>query len=170
MALYDPKDIENLRERARLFNRGPKQRIPESLVDIDFKILKDAVNALSLPNATDLQNTDDFRRIDVDTKLDKNDLSKESRGIIYSSLIYSDEVEKFIRDRALHLGQRHFPEQLTCCFKNLYAEFYNNGIRGDELFDCLVVALMDKISRERARKAVYAILAHLFEICEVFEK
>lgn len=149
------------------FRNERKAHVPDELVDIDFKVLQDAVNCFELPAV--VSEVEDFRRKTVDDKLDFNHLTETSREIINSSLIYSDEVDKFIRIKAANID-REFPDRLKNLFKGVYAEFECNGLEGDDLFDALVITLERRIPKLKARKAIYAILAHLFELCEVFKK
>ena len=167
MSAFSQQKLENLREQVRAYRDGPKQHVPDGLVDIDFKVLQDAVNSLVLPKSK--PTIEDWRRRDVDDKMAYNHLSDDSKQIITSSLAYSDEVETFKRQRAAH-GDPTFPERLTQFFQGVYEEYRCNGLVDDDLFDVLVLDLENRISKRSARKAVYAILAHLFELCRVFEK
>lgn len=159
--------MDELRERMSVFRNGPKTRVPDEMVEIDFKVLQDAVNSLVLPNVEPV--IEDWRRRDVDDKMDYNHLSDDSKKIITSSLVYSDEVDVFKRQRAANVDST-FPERLTLFFQGVYEEYRCNGLVDDDLFDALVLDLETRIPKRSARKAVYAILAHLFELCRVFEK
>ena len=167
MSAFTQQKIAMIRERIQAYRNGPKKHVPDGLVDVDCKVLQDAVKSLTLPKAT--PPVPDWKRREVKDKMDYNHLTDESRDIITSSLIYSDEVEKFKRLRAAN-GDPTFPERLTQYFQGVYEEYHSNGLVGDDLFDALVIELENRVQRQKARKGVYAILAHLFEMCKVFEK
>lgn len=167
MSTVSQQKMAEIRQQILAFRDGRKQRVPDELVDIDFKVLQTAVNNLELP--VEVKVKEDYSRRDVDAKLDYNKLTDTSRKIITEALIYSEEVETFIRVKAANIDST-FPNRLKQFFKGVYADFHCNGLRGDDLFDALVLTLEQQISRIKFRKAVYAILAHLFEKCDVFEK
>lgn len=168
MSRFTEDQKEQLRARIMSYRNGAKKRIPDEMVEIDYKVLQDAVGALSLPVESNAV-VEDWRRRDVDNKMDFNHLTGESRNIINSALVYSKEVDDFIRLRAANKNE-NFPEELAGFFKGVYAEYNSNGLKGDDLFDALHLHLAATIQKRNARKASVAILAHLFEKCEVFEK
>ena len=167
MSAFTQQKMAAIRERVRTYQNGRKKHVPDGLVDVDLKVLHDAVNCLTLPLAT--PPVPDWMRRKVEDKMDYNHLTDDSREIITSSLIYSGEVEKFKRLRAAN-GDPTFPERLTQYFQAVYEEYHSNGLEGDDLFDALTLDLENRVQKQKARKGVYAILAHLFELCRVFEK
>lgn len=169
MPLFSDEDNEALHREGMTYPDGRKTRIPDELVDIDFDVLQEAVKHLHLPD--NVEAVDDFQRIDVNDKMDFNDIRNEAnRKIIRASLCYSNEVGKFITRKAVNDNDEKFPYRLKTFFRGIYAEFYHNGIRGDDLFDRLVGVIIGMIPHVSAHSAAYAILAHLFEICDLFEK
>ena len=167
MSAFTQQKIAALREQILAYRNGPKKHVPDGLVDIDFKVLHDAVNSLTLPEETPV--IEDLRRRDVDNKMDYNHLTEDSRDIITASLVYSDVVYNCKLERAAN-GDSSFPDRLTQYFQGVYEEYHCNGLTGDDLFDSLSLELESRIKRRKARPAAYAILAHLFELCKVFEK
>lgn len=167
MSAFTQQKIAALREQVLAYRNGPKKQVPDRLVDIDFKVLQDAVNSLELPKEEPV--IEDWRRREVDDKMDFNHLTDESRDIITASLVYSNVVDQFKRERAAN-GDPSFPDRLTQCFQSVYEEYHCNGLAGDDLFDSLSLDIENRIQRRKARPAAYAILAHLFELCRIFEK
>lgn len=168
MSRFTEDQKSQLRARIMTYRSGAKKRIPDEMVEIDYKVLQDAVGSLTLPAEPNAP-SEDWNRRDVDNKMDYNHLTGESRDIINASIVYSSEVENFVRVRAAN-GDEDFPERLSGFFKGVYAEYNSNGLEGDDLFDALHLHLEEKVKKRSARKASVAILAHLFEKCEVFEK
>lgn len=168
MTIFRQLKAEEIQRHLAAFRNGVKQRIPDELVNIDFKVLKDAIFSLELPQEAPAP-IDDWRLLDVDNKIDYNNLGEESKEIIKGGVIYIATVEKFINARVGN-GDDDFPDRLTNFFKSVYAEYYCNGKRGDDLFDLILLDLQNQIPKRKVQKAIYAILAYLFEKCLVFEK
>ena len=168
MITFRQYKAEEIREQLRLFRNGPKQRIPDNLVNINFKVLKDAIYCLQIPKDKPEQ-IEDWRLLAIDDKIAFNGLSESSREIIKAGVIYIETVEKFIKMRVGN-GDTNFPDRLTELFQAVYAEYYCNSMRGDDLFDLMLMELENAIPKLHARKAVYAIFSYLFEKCFIFEK
>ncbi len=169
MPLFSSEDNEALHREGMAYPDGPKTRIPDELVNIDFEVLEDAVRSLRLPD--DVEAVDDLQRITADEKMALNDIRSEgNRKIIYASLCYSELVKEFIKKKALDDNDEKFPYRLKTFFKGIYAEFYHNGIRGDDLLDRLVSEIVGMIPKPATHPAAYAIIVHLFEFCDLFEK
>jgi len=169
MPLFSDEDNEALHREGMAYPDGLKTRIPDELVNIDFEVLEEAVKSLRLPD--NVEAVDDLKRINVDEKMALNDIRTDgNKKIIDASVCYSEEVGKFITRKAVNDNDEKFPYRLKTFFKGIYAEFYHNGIRGDELFDRLASEIIGMIPKPAAHPAAYAILVHLFEICDIFEK
>ena len=169
MPLYSDDYIQALESEVFAYQRGLKTRIPDELVDIDQMALEAAVRQIRLPDSP--QAVDDLVRISVDNKMAHNLITQEAnKKIIYASLCYSAEVGNYIAQRAIDDNDKNFPYRLKTYFKGVYALFYNNNVRGDELFDRVVVTVINEISSHQHYQAAYALIVHLFEICDLFEK
>jgi hypothetical protein len=64
----------------------------------------------------------------------------------------------------------HFPERLKAGFVNEYDQLVEGGVRGDVLFESLLEFASQGSRDPKCRAAGLAVLAYLFETCEVFEK
>jgi len=101
-------------------------------------------------------------------KLKKNGLSKRTEDLMVWSLAKSEEVGKFIA----HMEQitPDFSEKLKSSFVERYEQCKQEGLEGDEIFsELLEMATGPKPDFQR-QAAGLAVLTHLFELCEVFEK
>lgn len=169
MPLFNTAEFDALHNEVLTYQNGPKTRVLDELVDIDEKVLQTAVRGMRLPEPTTVE--DDLVRITVDEKMERNAITSEAnKDIIYASLCYSEMVGEYIKQRAIDDNDRGFPYRLKTFFRSIYAEFYNNNVRGDDLFDRLVVAVIKTINAPAFYPAVNAIIVHLFEICDLFEK
>ena len=110
----------------------------------------------------------DFTLIDPAQKLKKNGLSGSIEDLLKIGLGKSKEVENYVtHTAAIHPD---FPDQLRAGFVVKYNELWRDDIREDALF----LALRDFASQNSddplKEAAALAVLAFLFERCEVFEK
>ena len=169
MPLFTQEDNENLHNEVMAFRGGRKQRIPEELVDIDFKVLQDAVKCMRLPDVVPPVEDAELP-MKVDSKMAFNHLSDDCREVIYPAVCYSQTVGDFIIRKAVDDNDDTFPYRLETFFRGIYAEYYNNGWRGDDLFDAMLNEIEKLIPKRKAKRAASAILVHLFEKCVVFEK
>lgn len=169
MPLYTEDYIQTLESEVLTYQNGLKTRIPDELVDIDQRALEAAVKGMALPAPTTVEN--DLVRIPVDAKMAHNSITQEAnKKIIYASLCYSAEVAEYIKRRAIDVNDKTFPYRLKAYFKGVYALYYNNNFRGDDLFDRVVVTVVNEITSPAYYQATIAIIVHLFEICDLFEK
>ena len=80
------------------------------------------------------------------------------------------EGERGIATQAEYVMQDDFPEKLKAGFLSEYDRLKAIGYSGDSLFFCLFDFAGGKHSEHIKRAAGLAVLAYLFQICEVFEK
>ncbi len=110
---------------------------------------------------------DGFYLISPEEKIKKNNLTDVVRALISMGLSRSYEVENYLLRQA-QLDEE-FPERLKNGFKNKYSDLKQN-INGDPLF-YEMLKFAQNGSKEPVRQAAgLAIISHLFELCEVFEK
>lgn len=108
----------------------------------------------------------DFHLIPPQKKLDKNGLSASVREQLTLGIPRSKEVARFLATEAR--TDPDFPDQLKAGFTGEYARLWQSGLRGDDLFRGLY-HYATRGSREfNGIAAGLAILAYLFEACEVF--
>jgi hypothetical protein len=74
MSRFTEDQKEQLRARIMSYRNGAKKRIPDEMVEIDYKVLQDAVGSLTLPAEPNAP-SEDWNRRDVDNKMDYNHLT-----------------------------------------------------------------------------------------------
>lgn len=100
-------------------------------------------------------------------KMLKNQLTEKSHFLISMGLSKAREVAEFVGHVALRDGQ--FPERLKAGFLEQYQKQRALGIGGDDLFSLLHQFASGYSYNFRRQAAGLAVLAYLFEKCEVFE-
>lgn len=112
--------------------------------------------------------TRDYSLLRVQDKIEKNQLTSESRSVIVMGLSVANEVGDYIASVAQ--TDQDFPERLTAGFLAEYFKLVNQGLSGDALFDLMCRFSQRGFERQAQRSAGLAVLIHLFESCDVFEK
>jgi hypothetical protein len=108
--------------------------------------------------------------LEIAAKIALNDLGPSSADKIRDGLAQARRVQAFLEWRSRDWPA--FGQRLVAGFRALYYQAIADGIRGDELFDLLLAAAeADAGPRDtpELRAAALAVVAHLFEMCEVFE-
>lgn len=104
-------------------------------------------------------------------KIQLNKLGPAAVELITAGLSQADRVERFIAFQTeLNPG---FGRTLAARCKSDYYSAIANGLQPDEVFDYLVQRAQDNAGPQdtpRLRAAALAVVAYLFEICEVFER
>ncbi len=112
--------------------------------------------------------SEEFSVIPPEDKIRKNQLTQTSRATIVMGLAVSQEVRAFIEQEAkIDSG---FPERLKAGFLEEYYHLRKQGYAGDILFDLMCQFAQRGMVDHPKRSAGLAVLIHLFEACEVFEK
>lgn len=112
--------------------------------------------------------TADYSLLKVEDKIRKNDLDEDARGVIAMGLGVAIEVSRYIESVAQ--TDVEFPERLKAGFLEEYWRLKKEGIGGGELFELMCRFAQQGFDRQAQRSAGLAVLIHLFEACEVFEK
>jgi hypothetical protein len=114
--------------------------------------------------------SDDFSITRPSEKMARNGLSVRVEGDLAMGLSRSSVVERFIQDFSTTDPQ--FGERLTQRFVAEYQSLHQEGVRGDDLFESLMQFAADSAPRRnfRLQAAGLAVLSHLFEKCEIFDK
>ena len=142
-----------------------KEQLDIGLSHVTFAELEIAAKALSSGDYSEL---DDFSVIPIEQKISKNNLSPKSRYFIAMGISRSSEVEKFLASMA-QIIDSEFPERLKNGFKKKYSELCKS-CSGDELFMSMLHFVTSGQKDFTQQAAGLAILAHMFHICEIFEK
>ena len=108
--------------------------------------------------------------LDIDEKIRLNELGHETAAKIRDGLAQAPRVHAFLAWRAQEVPE--FGPRLVAAFKSEYYTAIAAGLQGDDVFDLLLAAAeADAGPRDspELRAAALAVVAHLFELCEIFE-
>lgn len=128
----------------------------------DLDVVVRGVEAVSFTEPTD------FTITDPGTKMSTNQLSPRTGALLRIGLAGARDVERYL-DR---LGEvdPFVGERLKATFQTEYRARFAAGLRGDALFETMREFATRGFSELRLQAAALAVLAYLFEACEVFEK
>lgn len=158
---FPPECLLQLKEEHESYVRN---QLNQSMADVSFNELYTAAKAIcGSKNST----PSDFRVITPDEKIKKNHLTPLSRYLITVGLSQSYQVETFLTQMAQM--DDGFPERLTDGFKRKYDEL-SQEYSGDTLFVKMVEFSQLGFVDFPQQAAGLAILCHLFQLCEIFEK
>jgi hypothetical protein len=113
--------------------------------------------------------SDDFTVTPPNEKLDRNGLGTRTRLLLNTGLAIAPEVSEFIQ-RSNEYVDPNFGDRLAAAFTQKYAEERASGLTGDALYSSLATFAAPPGSDLVRQAAGYAVLAYLFETCDVFEK
>ena len=143
-----------------------RQAMRDAFADIAFPELEEATAWAK--HVGNLNLNSDFRVVAPDVKIKRNQLTSESRVTIIMALSVSREVGKYIE--AVAQTDPNFPDKLSAGFLQEYHRLRREGHRGDDLFDLMCSFAQQGYRNQCKRSAGLAVLIHLFELCEVFER
>lgn len=141
-----------------------RNRVSAGLKDIGYAELEVCCRALVAANASTPEN---LQTIPPADKIKKNKLGDTATMLITMGAAMSHEVEFFLRQVAM--TDPAFPDRLRAGFVSKYQELKATGMNGDSIF----MALSEWAGAENDRRrdlAGQCVLAHLFVLCDVFEK
>lgn len=145
--------------------RRYRDGISTKLTDIGYAELEVAARALI---TAALIPSGDYRIISPSDKIGKNELGAASAMLLTLGAAKSREVERMLLNAAqLDEG---FPDRLRSGFVAKYQALTAEGLAGDDLFLGIYEWAGGALSDKAREVAGLCILAHLFVICDVFEK
>jgi hypothetical protein len=153
-----------LREIKAQHEKWINEQLDNSMSEITFAELEIACKAIA--SGTHIT-TVDFQLISPEEKIKKNNLSPVVRSLISMGLSRSAEVSRYLSGHAKL--DPDFPQRLKNGFKEKYLKF-KNEMSGDALFMALQNLLPSRTADFAQQSANLAILCHLFELCEIFER
>lgn len=156
--------VEEMREWKLSHELWVDGELQVNATDVTFTEL-DEITAALLVAATPEQL--DLSLVPVREKMEKNALSEHSALAITTGLLNAENVRSFIEEQAM--VDSTFPDRLKAGFVDAYNRLRGEGAAGDELFDQLSQFAAQGDADFRKQAAGLAVLAHLFEACEVFE-
>lgn len=168
-AIVDAQDSTYTAEELRSWKAALETRISRqyqrempSVTFVELQVVCDAVLGSAAPETLDLSLTTPRE------KMDRNRLTHRSDFLLTTGLAKAKEVQRFVDGvAALDSG---FPERLKVGFTQEYNRLVEQGEGGDDLFELLIEFASRGASDLRQRAAGLAVLAYLFEKCEVFER
>jgi len=139
----------------------------ESLSQISFAELEVAVNGISSQQT--LSQPEGFSVITPDAKIKKNQLSATTRQMIAMGLMQAQQVKTYLEN--VEQIDSGFIQRLVGGFQEKYRTLIQDKqLTSDAVFEELLNFASSKGSDFKTRAAGLALLSHLFETCEVFEK
>lgn len=143
-----------------------RQAMLDAFSDVGFAELEEATQwATAISPSTQ---SVDYSLLKVEDKIKKNELDDDARGVIAMGLGVAGEVSRYIESVAQ--TDAEYPERLKAGFLEEYWRLKKEGFRGGDLFELMCRFAQKGFQRQAQRSAGLAVLIHLFEACEVFEK
>ncbi len=139
-------------------------QLDNGMSDVTFAELDIAAKAIASGQHS---NNGDLHVLPPEEKISKNALGAVSRSYISMGLSRSSEVSKFLSQMSQLDNQ--FPIRLKDGFQQKYLEL-KQTLSGDALFMGILGFAQSGQSDFKQQAASLALLAHLFHLCEVFEK
>lgn len=101
-------------------------------------------------------------------KMSKNGLTSSTRFLLDAGLPKANEVRHLIENNA-KLNFPDIPEKLKAALKAEYLRLIEEGVYGNDLFDCLHRFSSCNSPDFRRQVAGLSVLCYFFEACDVFE-
>lgn len=101
-------------------------------------------------------------------KMKKNSLTHSTHHLLTMGLSRSREVAQYVESQSRF--DSGYPERLKAGFREEYDRLLSEGIYADALFESMRSFASGNTGDFKRQASGLVILAHLFEICEVFEK
>ena len=142
------------------------QPVLDSVPDVTFAELEIVTRALAEGITQPFDG--DFQLTNPSEKMERNGMTARSRTILTMGLAASREVRAFIQSTATVIP--FFEERLRTGFQTQYDQLWLEGLRGDDLFEALCLYASKYSQEYRLRAASLAVVAYLFEACDVFQR
>lgn len=159
--------VKFLRKLKTDHEKWVQDTLNETMSEITFAELEVAVKGIASRQIS--KPTNEFTIIPPDEKIKKNQLSTVSREMIAMGLMQGDQVKSYLENtEQVDAG---FIDRLIGGFKIKYRTLTANiELTNDAVFEGLLDFASANGTNFKTRAAGLALLAHLFETCEVFEK
>ena len=156
---------ELLRRKKEEHEKWCERNLGKNISSVNFPELDVAAKAIA---TGEYLAASGFQLTPIKDKIDKNQLTQEVVAYIRSGMCRSREVKEYLKKQEqLDSG---FPNRLKDGFQKKYQELKQTNPSGDDLFWAFTDFINSILREERERAAGIAILCHLFELCDVFEK
>jgi hypothetical protein len=158
---------ELLKEWKRKAEARARELMERFIQDVDFAEL-DLVCEAVVAGSSKAESDANLDRIAIERKIVRNALSGETRLHIQQGLAVADVVKRFIDSQAMKDAE--YPQRLVAGFKVMYFQEVRARRRPDEIFSSLrIFAIGGLVGNSNRQAAGLAVLAYLFQLCEVFE-
>ena len=158
---YSVSDLLNIKSK---HEEWVTLRLDESMSEVSFAELEVASKAIASGKHF---TSSDFSLISPEEKIEKNNLSGSSKVLIVTGLSRSSEVREYL------YKQTQIDDEFVYRLKGGFIEKYNElskSILGDSLFMAMLDFAQAGQTEFKHQAASLAILCHLFELCDIFEK
>ncbi|WP_159062106.1 HNH endonuclease [Streptomyces sp. WM6368] len=118
--------------------------------------------------SSELADSTAFNSLPPRDKIDLNDLGPSSSKKITMGLMQAPLVESYLQSMVTHVDP-DFPPRLIAGFRQEYDKHRSTGIKGDGLFVLLEHFAAGGSADFERHAAGLAVLAHLFQVCDIFE-
>ncbi len=138
-----------------------KMPTEEDLEDLTFKELEEVIKTISRQKYPE----GPIKPVSKE-KLKFNSLSKDAENLLLSGMKKSNLVKKYFDE----CSDPKLGDEIAEGFNKKYRELKQEGLESDEIFTQLHIYAGGFARKEpRYEAAVLAVLAHLFEMCDIFE-
>lgn len=142
------------------------QAVMNCVPDVSFAELEIVTKALA--DGVDQPFDGDFQLTDPTNKMRRNGMTAKSRTMLVMGLAASREVRAFIQSISTTIPL--FEDRLRSGFQNRYDQLVAAGFAGDALFEELCLYASKYSADYAVRAASLAVVAYLFEACDVFKR
>lgn len=122
---------------------------------------------LAIVSSTSTSENETFILTPPKDKIEQNNLTQSTQNLLTMGLMRSRDVGEYVLEQSkLDID---YPDRLKAGFRKEYDRLVGENIHSDALFESMLTFASGNSSDFSRQAAGLAILAHLFEICEVFE-
>jgi hypothetical protein len=162
----DPRtySVDTLRQMKDRHQRVIQNAIQKAMLSVTLVEIEEvAQHLIATPSTEPI----DFRVIPPSEKIAKNSLTAWPREQLTLGIPRAREVARYLSSMAR--TDPEFPERVKAGFVSEYRKLWAAGLRSDDLFQGMFRFATAGASDYKRMVAGIAILAYLFEACEVFE-
>jgi len=159
-------DVQFLRALKLDHEKWVQDALSDAMPQVSFAELEVAIRGIAQQSVPQVV---EFSVIPLNEKIAKNQLSDASRKQLVMGLMQSKGVKQYLKEmERLDAG---FIDRLIAGFKSKYMDLSRGEeLNSDAIFETLLSFASSNASDFLTRAAGLALLSHLFETCEVFEK
>lgn len=161
--------IQDLHEMKEKHEKWVNRQLNRGTLEFGFPELKTAIRNINSGRYSSIDSPSTFDEVlDIKDKIQKNSLNDNIKGLISSTIYRSNEVRKFLAK--MEEIDVDFTVEVKNNFQSKYYELKNQNLDADSIFYDLLEFAQGGTTTFSEEAASLAILCHLFELCEVFEK